>query len=112
MKSLRYDFLAGAVLSSDENVGVGRPDARNQFEDRLHRCGFGNEGWTRLGAKQAILRFETRSMTQRLPQIDLRTQDAEEPRIFPRLLQKVPCPATHRFNGDFDAAPGSHHNDG
>src|SRR6267154_3158808 len=112
MQGLRDDFFTSAVLSSDENIGVGRSDARNQLKDRLHGCGFGDQSGARFGAKQAILRFETRSMAQSLPKIDLSTQDAQEPGVFPGLLQKVACATTHCFNSDFYAAPGSHHDDG
>ncbi|SRR5260370_42393178 len=51
-------------------------------------------------------------MTQSLPKIDLSTQDAQKPCVFPRLLQKVARATAHCFNGDFYAAPGSHHDDG
>src|SRR5260370_19777509 len=53
-----------------------------------------------------------RSMTQSLPKIDLSPQNAQEPCVFPGLLQKVACATTHRFNRDFYAAPSSHHDDG
>src|SRR5260370_42591736 len=103
MEGLRDDFFTSAVLSSDENIGVGRPDARNQLKDRLHGCGFGDQSGARFGAEQAILRFETRGMTQSLAKIDLSTQNAEPTCVLPGVLQKVECAARHGSNNDLDA---------
>src|ERR1700756_45999 len=112
MQTLCEDFLASPMLSGDQNVGVGRSDACYQLKYRPHGCGFGDQRGARFGAKQAILRFKPRSMTQSLPKIDLSTPEDQEPCVFPGLLQKVACPTTHCFNRHFYAAPGSHHNDG
>src|SRR5258707_14803127 len=112
MQGLCDDFLASAMLSGDEHVGVGRSDARNQLKYRLHGRRFGDQSRTRFGAKQTILRFKTRSVTQSLPKIDLSSQNAQEPRVFPGLLQEVACATTHCFNRHFYTAPGSHNHDG
>src|SRR6266853_1580264 len=106
MQGLCDDFLASAVLSGDQNIGVRRPDARNQLKDRLHGCGFSDQSGARFGAKQTILRFETRSMTQSLPKIDLSTQNAQEPCVFRGLLRAKRRAAFHSLRS---LAEGARH---
>src|SRR5258708_32582154 len=104
MEGLRDDFFTSAVLSSDENIGVGRPDARNQLKDRLHGCGFGDQRGARFGAKREILRFETGSMTQSLPKIELPAQYAQQTCDLPGLLEKDARPPTPGFTSSFFVA--------
>src|ERR1700746_1591099 len=106
MQTLCDDFLASPMLSGDQNVGVGRSDACYQLEYRPHGCGSGDQSGARFRAKQAILRFEPGTRSKSLPKIDLSSQDAQKPGVFPWLLQKVACPTAHCFNRDFYAAPG------
>ena len=42
VQSARDHFLARSVLAGDEDIGVSRPDALDEIEDRLHRCRLGN----------------------------------------------------------------------
>ena len=111
MKGLRDDLFASTMLSGNKNVGIGGPDARNQFQYRLHGRRFGDQGWTRLRAEKPVLGFEARCMAQRLAKVDLSAQDTQEPRVFPWFLKKIARAATHCFDGNFDAAPGGHDND-
>src|SRR6516225_280818 len=44
------DFFAGTMLPGNQNVGVGRPDARNEIQDWLHRFRLRNERRASLDA--------------------------------------------------------------
>jgi hypothetical protein len=70
---------------------------------------FRKKSGPRLGPQQTVFRFQPRGFAQRLPQIDLRSQNRQQPGIFPGLLQKIACAAPHGFHSHFHAAPCSHH---
>ncbi len=109
MKGSRDNFFARPVLAGDQDVGIRRPDLPNEFQDRRHRWRFRQKCRARFGAQDAVFGFETLCLPQSLAQIDLRAQNGEQARVFPRLLNKVARASTHRFHGNFDAAPCSHH---
>src|SRR5262249_53543176 len=49
VQGLCDDALPGAVFTRDEHVGIRGPDARDDLEHRLHRCGIGDEQRAALG---------------------------------------------------------------
>ena len=52
------------------------------------------------------------ALPQRLPEGDLRAQRRQQARVLPGLLDEVARPAPHRLDGQIDAAPGRHDDDG
>src|SRR5207237_8938241 len=97
MKSLCDNLFASTMLAGNENVGIGRSNARNQFQYRLHCGGFGDQSRTRLRAQKPVLGFEARTMAQRLAKVDLSAQDTQEPRIFPCYVRNIASAVTHCF---------------
>ena len=61
---------------------------------------------------QAALGFEMFFVAQRATGFDLSPQGADELGIFPRLENEIADAAPHRFDGQLDAAPGGHDDDG
>jgi len=55
MNPPRHDFLAGAVLTRDENVGIGRGYPVHEFEDRLHGARFGDQSGHAVASEHAVL---------------------------------------------------------
>jgi hypothetical protein len=88
------------------------PDARDHLEHALHRGGLRNDLGHALAAQQRVLGLEPLPLAQRLAQLDLRPHDREEPGVVPRLLDEVTRAAAHRLDGDLDAAPRRHDDDG
>ena len=109
MQRLRDDFLAGAVLSGDQNIGVGRSDAGDRFQHGLHGRRVGNEFGPALGAEQSILRLQAFGLLQSATQFDLGAKDRQQPLIVPGLLNEVARAAAHGLDGEFHIAPGGHH---
>ena len=109
MQRLRHQPLARAVLAGDQDVGVGRPHARNHVQHRLHGAGLRDQAGELLGAQQTVLGFQDLSFAQRAAQLDLRAQNGGETRVVPRLLDEVAGAAAHGFDGQVHAAPGRHH---
>ena len=112
MDGLRDDFLARAVLAGDEHVSVGGADARNHLQHRLHGARFGDERGQSVGPQEAVLRLQHIGLALHPVQIELCPQHGEQPRVVPRLLDEVRGTTTHRFDGEFHAAPRGHHDDG
>ncbi len=108
----RDHFFSGAVLAGDEDVGVRRADARDQVQHRTHRGGFGDQRRASIGAQETILGFEALAFAQSLRKLDLSFQDREQARVLPGLLDEILGAAAHRFDGEFEAAPRRHHDDG
>ncbi len=71
VQGLRHDFFACSMLARDQNIRVGRPDARDRVQHRLHRGSSRDELGPAFRAKQAILGFEAGSMLQSAMQFDL-----------------------------------------
>jgi hypothetical protein len=96
----------------NQDVGLRRPDARDQLEHRPHRHRLGDQHRTDVGLEPLVLGFEPLLAPERPRQLDLRANDGEQPRVFPRLLHEVARASPHRLDGDVDAAPGGHDDDG
>ncbi len=109
MKRSGNDLLAGSRLTCNENVCVRRTHARDQLQHRSHGLGFRNHQRLAFGAQQPVLRFQPLPLPQCIRQRDLRLHNAEQPRVFPGLLDEVTRASPHRLDGKFDTAPGSHH---
>ena len=77
-------------MAADSAIKVGRPSVRSRRFSASRR-------WP---------------LAQRLRKFDLCFEDGEKPRVFPRLLDEILGAAAHRFDGEFEAAPGGHHDDG
>jgi len=60
------DFFSSAVLAGNKDARVGRANAADKLEDRLHDGGFGDERGARFGAKETIFGFEAGSLAQRV----------------------------------------------
>ena len=108
---MRDDFLAAAVFASNKDVGVGRADARDGVEHRLHGCGLGDEFRTALRLEEAILGRQTLRLLKRAMQFDLRAQNGEQAFVLPGLLNEVARAAPHRFDRQLDVAPRGHDDD-
>jgi len=111
MNGLRHRPFARSVLAGDEHVRFRRPDALNQLQHRPHRRRLGDEEGTGVRFERSILRFEPLLAAQRAGELDLRAEDGQKPRVFPRLLDEVASAATHRFDGNLYAAPRGHDHD-
>ena len=111
MQGLRDDFLAGAVLAGDQNVGVGGADAGDRLQHGLHGGRGGDEFRTALGPEQAVFRCQTFGLLQRAMQFDLRAQDGEQAFVLPGLLDEVARAAAHGFDRQFHVAPCGHDDD-
>ena len=108
----RYNFFSGAVLARDQNIRVGRANAGNGLEHRLHGRRGGDELGASLGLQQPILRRQSLGALQRAAQFNLRPQNREQPLVLPGLLDEVPRAAAHGLHGQFDVGPGGHDDDG
>ena len=64
------------------------------------------------GLQRAVLGLEPLLAAQRARQLDLRAQDREQARVFPRFLDEVARAAPHRLDGHLHAAPCRHDDDG
>ena len=100
------------MLTRNQNIRIGRPDAGDGLEDGLHELCRGNELGTSLGLQQAILGGKALGTLQRLAEINLRPQDCQQPLVLPGLLDEIPRPTAHGFDCQLDVGPGGHHNDG
>ena len=109
MQQLGHDLLAGAMLAGDEHVGVGGSDLRDQFEHRLHGGRAGHKLRHAFGAQQAVFHLQLARAAQRLVQLGVHANQADEPLVFPRLLDEVASAALDAFDGEVDVAPGGHH---
>ena len=107
-----HHFFACAMFSSDQNVGVGRANLPDEFQDGSHRRRICQKRWPRFRAQHAVFRFEARRLPQCLAQLNLRSNDSEQALVFPGLGDEVSRSTAHRFDGQFDAAPGGHDHDG
>ena len=79
---------------------------------RLHGARFGDQRGQALGTQEAVLRFQHVRLALHAMQIELRAQHGEQARVVPRLLDEVGRAAPHRLDGELDAAPRGHHDDG
>ncbi len=111
VQQLGHDLLARAVLSGDQNVGVRRPHLRNQLQHRLHRRRPGHELRQALGPQQAVLHLQLPRPPQRLVQLGMDADQADQPLILPRLLDKVASSPLDAFYRQPDVAPGRHDDD-
>src|SRR5262249_60285095 len=100
-----------AVFTCDQHICIRRSDTSHQLQYRLHSRGLRDERWTAVGAEQVIFGLETLLFSEASSKLHLSSNDAQEPRIFPRLLDEVTCTSPHRFDGEVDAPPGGHHDD-
>ena len=112
MEGLGHDFLAGAVLAGDEDVGVGGADAGHEIDDGAHGGGFGDEVWCALGAEETVFGLQALGATLELEEFDLSAEDGEEARVLPGLLDEVAGAAAHGFDGEVEVGPGGHDDDG
>ncbi len=85
------------------------PDARDHLQHGLHRLRLGHQLRQAFAAKQRVLRFEALALPERLTELDLGTDDREQPRVVPRLLNEVAGAAAHGLDRHFHAAPRRHH---
>ncbi len=108
----RDEALARAVLARDEDVRVGRPDAGDHLQHRLHGGRIGDDVRLSFAAQHQVLGLEALSAAQRPAQLGLRPHNRQEPRVVPGLLHEIAGAPPHRFDRDLDAAPGGHHDDG
>ena len=108
MHRLRDGTFAGPVFTGDENVRLGRSDARDQLQHRPHRRCVGNQHRPHIGLERSVLGFEPLLPPQGARELDLGADNREQPCVFPRLLHEVAGAAPHRLDRDFDAAPRGH----
>ena len=106
---LGHDLLACAVLAGDEDVGIGWPNLRDQFQHRLHGRRAGHKLRHAFGAQQAILHFELAGAAQGLVQLGMHADQADQPLVLPRLLDKIAGAALDAFHSQVDVAPRRHH---
>ncbi len=112
MQCLSNDLFARPVLSGDEHVGVGGPNPRHRLEHRSHRRCRSNKVRSPWSTQNAILRLQPPGSLLAAMQFHLGSQNTQQPRILPRLLDKVSCAAPHRLYRKVDAAPRRHHHHG
>ena len=114
VQRLRDEALAGAVFAGDEDVGVRRADARDDVEHRAHRGRLRDQGGAGLaaGAEELRLLLEPAIRADRAAEIDLVADDREQARVVPRLRHEIARATAHRLDGDIDAGPSRHHDDG
>ena len=109
VQRLRDQSLAGAVFAGDEDVGVGRADARDHVEHRAHGRRLRDQLRKALGAQRAILRLQALPLAQRAAEFDLRLENGGEARVVPGLLDEIARAAAHGLDGQLHAAPRGHH---
>ena len=108
MDRLCNDFLAGAVFAGDQDIRVRRTDPGDQLQNRTHRLGLRNHRRASIGAQQLILSLEPLLVPAPLAEFRLRSNNREQPRVVPWLLNEVAGAMLHRFDGKIDAAPRGH----
>ena len=109
MKQLGDDLLAGAVLAGDEHVGVRGADLRDQLQHRLHGRRASHELRHAFAAQQTVFHLQLARAAQRLMQLGMNANQAEQALVFPRLLDEVASAALDGFDRQIDVAPGGHH---
>ena len=112
VQRLGHEPFAGAIFTGDENVGVGGTDAGNNFQHRAHRGRLGDQVRTALAAENLVFLFEPLVGAYGATEVDLVFDDGDEPRILPRLGDKIFRAAPHGFDRDFDTRPSRHDHDG
>ena len=108
MERLRDRAFAGAVFAADQDVRLGRTDARDQLQHWTHRRRFRNQHRVRVGLERSVFGFEPLLPPQGARQLDLGADDGQQPGVLPRLLDEIARAAAHRFDRDLDAAPRGH----
>jgi len=96
-------------FAGDQDVGVGRSDARDHVEHRTHRGRPGDELREALSAQGAVLRLQPHSLAKRASQLDLRLQNRRKPRVVPGFLDKIARSTAHCLHRQLDRPPGGHH---
>ena len=97
------------MFAGDKHVGVGGADSGNGLQYGLHGRSSGDEIGTSFGAQQFRFRFQALGTLQSSMQFDLRTQNGQQAFVFPRLLNKIACAASHGLDCQPHVAPGRHH---
>ena len=110
VQRLRDQSLAGAVFAGDEDVGVGR--ARRARSRRapgawrpIRRSAAGSARRAGRGSRPP----GAGRLRSARPSSIWVSQDGGEARVVPGLLDEVARAAAHGLDGQFDAAPGGHH---
>ena len=102
--------FARAVLACNQHVRVRRRRPLDELDDGLHRRRSRNQRRRAVEA-QARRALELPPAAQRAAQLDLRSDNREQPRVVPRLLHEVARAAAHRLDRDIDARPRGQHDD-
>jgi len=89
MEQLRHHFFAGPVLTGDEHIGVGRTYARHRLQHLTHGLCSRNELGSAGSAQDTIFGLQPLGSALAAMQLHLGAQDAEQTRIFPRLLDEI-----------------------
>ena len=110
MDLARDEFLAGAVLAEDQDIGIGGCRPRDERQHALHRRRIAEQGrtprWRRsLARLPARGRGCARSMQPRRI-----ARDGDEPVVVPGFEHEIGRAALHGLDGDLYAAVrGDHH---
>ena len=112
MQQAGDESLAGAVLARDKHVGVGGPDAGDDFQHRLHGRGLSDQARAVLAAQHPGLLLQALLRTQACSVGDLIAHDGEQTRVFPWLGDEVARAVVHGCNRQINRAPSGHHDDG
>src|SRR5947209_5217969 len=111
MQRLRDDLLARAVLTSDQHICVRRPDSRHRLKDGSHGWSRGNKVRSTRRAQNAILRLQPLRSFLAAVEFHLGSQNTQQPRVLPWLLNKISSAAPHCLYSEIDIAPRGHHHD-
>ena len=103
--------LARAVFAGDENIGVGRADAREDIEHGAHRGGLGDEGGAALAAEQLVFLLEPAVGPHRVAQFHLIADDRDKARVVPRLGDEILRAAPHGLDRHVNTRPRGHDDD-
>ena len=82
-----------------------------QLQHGLHGRRLGDQFRPSFGAQQAVFRFQDFGLLNRPPQFDLGAHNGNQPRILPRLLDKIAGPAAHGLDRQIDIGPSRHDDD-
>ena len=112
MQCLGDQTFAGAIFAGDEDVCVGRTDARDHVQHGPHRGRLRDQIGSALAAQKLVLLFQAAIGANGVAEVDLVADDRDQTGILPRFRDEIPRAAPHRLDRDIDAGPSGHHDHG
>lgn len=111
VEGLGDDFFAGAVLAGDEDVGIRGP--MRVMRSRTERMAGAEAMKSGVpSAQEPVLGLEQGGAAECAVELTLGTQDGEQPRVVPWLLDEVRRATAHGFDIQVDVGEGGRDDDG